>query len=201
MRQIRWRQLVVTMLIIASGVCSALSGEVPIATVDMARVVREYHKTKLADAELARMKTDLTAELERMRAELATLEAAFEAAREETRNEALNEAALKEKYVAAEKQLMAVKEYEQRIKEYVEKAGNDLVLQAERMGNRFLEEIGEVVAQYSEDKRIGVVFDSSTGGRDARSVVIYSKDSVNITDEVIEILNKQDSQAQATDGD
>ena len=181
-----------TVLIAAACVLAAGSGWCAgdkYAVIDFERAMKEYHKTKPAEAEIERQKAEYKAEIEKMAGKLEALNQAFETAREETRNRALNEEALKDKLDAAEKKQMEVREYEMEMRKFADTEKKRMMENALRMRKQFSDDIIAVVRKYATDKGITLVVDSSTAIQELRAAVIYRDDGIDITSTVIKTLN------------
>ena len=180
--------------LIPAAVCllaaqSGLCGE-KFASMDLEKVLKEYNKTKPAEIEIDRQKTDFKAEIEQMSKRLEELVSKYEIARKEAQNKALNDEALKAKLEQAEKKQIAVKEYEMEIRKAIESGKKRIFEETLRIRNQFTGDILAVVRKYADDKGIQMVVDSSSPIPELRGAVIYRDDSVDITSAIIRILNE-----------
>lgn len=190
MRHFRWNILIIgaiALCVTEHGLC----GEARVAVVNMERVLQEFRKTRGAEAEIERQKQEFVAEMERMKAKLRELEDLFEAAREETHNKTLSEDALEKKLAAAEKKLVDVKEYEQRMHMLAQQRKRELIGQSERMRRVLMDEMRRAVQGYAKEKGLLVVIDLRAGVPGGGARIVYHDETVDITDEVISRLNKE----------
>jgi len=173
-------------LLATSGWCA---GE-KFAVLDFERALKEYFKTKPAEAEIERQKADFKTDIERRIKNLDDMQAKYEAAREETHNKALNEEGMKTKLADAEKKLMELKEYQQEVKKFSDQEKKRIVEDSLRMRKRFSEDIIDVVKKYSAEKGLSAVMDSSSAIEELRGAVLYCDSSSDITDAIIKMLNE-----------
>jgi outer membrane protein len=183
--KVQWTT-VVAMALLATGTIAASD----IAVVDRQRALQEYHKTARANAEIGRQKTELKAEITRMRETFKVLETKFEAAREASHNKALSDDALEKKLQEAEKALMALKEHEHDVVRVSQEGQKALIDQSMRITKRFMDEINDAIRKYAKRKGLLLVVDSSGALADKRELVIFYDEAIDITDEVIWNLNK-----------
>lgn len=175
--------------ILLSAVISGWCAGDGVAVIDFERVLKDYYKTKPAEAEIDKQKADFKVEIERRLKTLDQMGQDYETARDASRNKTLNEEAMKAKLADAEKKLMELKEYQQDVKRFSDDEKKRIIQESLRVRRRFSEEINEVVRKYAADKKILLVVDSSSSIEDLRGAVIFRDDSLDITTAVIRILN------------
>jgi len=189
MNGIMKRSGLVAGLIVLLAVNGWCAGE-KLAVLDFERALKEYYKTKPAEAEIDRQKQDFKIDIERRIKNLDQLQEKYEAAREETRNKALNDEGMKTKLADAEKKLMELKEYQQEVKKFSDQEKKRIVEDSMRIRKRFTEDILDVVKKCSAEKGLLAVMDSSSAIEELRGAVLYCDSSADITDAVVKILNE-----------
>jgi outer membrane protein len=161
-----------------------------IAVVDATRVVKEFKKTKLADAQMEDQVAEFTSEGDKMLAEYAKLKKEFETARAETQSKALSEKAINERKDLAEEKLLQMVEFEKKIRETAASRKRQLDEQRIRMHRRLVDEITEAIANLADKEGYSLVLDSSGLTTSGFKEVIHSASNIDITATVIELLNK-----------
>lgn len=167
----------------------ATAQELKVGTVDMSRVLGEYHKTKVAEDELDKLKEDARAEVKEDDDKLKAI-----AAELDTLKRAVSDPA-----VSADVRASKTKQFETKAEE-ARALRDELVTFARRreaqlleMFNRkhaqILEELREAVSKKSQLTGYDLVFDKSA--RSTRDVpfLLYSKDARDFSTELIEELN------------
>jgi outer membrane protein len=184
------RYLLVGSVAIGLMAAAALAAE-RVAVVDAARVVKEYKKTKLADARMEEQVAEFTAEGDKMLAEYGRLKKDFEAARTESQSKALSEKAIGEKKDRAEDKLLKMVELEKKIRETAGARKRQLEEQRLRMHQRLVEEITQAIAQLAAKEGYSLVLDSSGMTTSGFREVIHSASNLDITTTVIGLLNQE----------
>jgi Skp family chaperone for outer membrane proteins len=177
----------------------SLSGTVPvwsaparIAVIDMESVLKAYHKTAKAEAEIDRQKTEYKAELGRMRKHQDELDGQFEAARAAAREAGLDDKTMQERLAASEDKLMQVKEYEHQVMDYAEKGKKQLQDQSMRIRNQLRGEIRECVKKLAGKQGYALVLDISYGVSEWGSYVVFTDETIDISKQVLELLNAEE---------
>ena len=178
-------------LVAAMGLMAVPAGAVEFkpATVDTARVLKEYYKTDLAERHMKEQIADFSAERDKLLDEHKKLKQDFEALRAESQSKALTEAARDKKKEQAEEKLNALVECENSIQKKA--AGRKRELEGE--GRKIQAELGKAIneAIRSCAQKGGYTMVFATGGvlNNGLEAVLYSDSKMDITDEVLKILN------------
>ena len=181
----------INMVMAAIGlmVASVSAGETKIAVVNGSRVLKEYYKTELADTHIQQQLGDFSAERDTLLAEHKRLKQDFESLRAEAQNKALTDEARDKKREQAEEKLAAVIEYEGTIRD---KAASRKK-QIEGEGRKIHGELAKAVKSAAQAcaKKGGYNMVLESGGMLANGLepVLYADPAVDITDEVIRLLN------------
>lgn len=178
----------VVAMLVAVSVARAVDRE--IVLVDMEKAFNEFYKAKLADAELKKRADEYSEEhkgkveaYKKLQADIATLQ-------EDVMNTALSEDARSEKRNDMEEKLLERSGMERDIQRLDESAKKDLSDQMRRMNRRITEEMMKVVEDYAKTRGYPVVFDSSLRGMNGTPFVLYTDGKIDITDDIINALNK-----------
>jgi outer membrane protein len=169
---------------------AARAQSIRIGTVDMNRAFKEYNKTKDAEAKINQAKNQAKKEYDD-RAN------AYKKALDEVNN--LNKQ-LDSPALSAEKKAQTakdrddkianIKNMEREITEFRQTRERQLQEQALRMREGIVKEITDVVMQKVKANNLDFVFDKSGMSLNGVPLLMYSKDSVDFTNDVIAELNK-----------
>ena len=178
------------MMVWLAMVTAAGAAGVSLAFVDMDRVFNEYYKTKLADSRLKEQADAFTKERQKIVDKLEQLREQFNTARNEAQDTTLSAEARKAKQDEAEKLLVQIRETESELRKFEQSRQKELQDQGRRMRNRIVDEIRSAVEDYARSEGYSAVVDYSGESMNGIPVVLYVDRSVDITDNVIEMLNK-----------
>ena len=165
-------------------------GTLKIGTVDMNRTFREYNKTKDAEAKINDAKNQAKKEYDE-RAD------AYKKALDDINNlnkqleaPALSADAKAAKAKERDDKISNIKNMEREITEFRQTRERQLQEQALRMREGIVKEITEVVMEKVKGNNLDLVFDKSGNSLNGVPVLMYSRDSVDFTNDVITVLNK-----------
>src|SRR6202162_6224192 len=161
-----------------------------IGTVDMNRTFREYNKTKDAEAKINDAKNQAKKEYDE-RAD------AYKKALDDVNNlnkqheaPALSADAKAQKAKERDDKISNIKNMEREITEFRQTRERQLQEQALRMREGIVKEITDVVMEKVKANSLDVVFDKSGNSLNGVPVLMYSRDNVDFTNDVIAVLNK-----------
>jgi Skp family chaperone for outer membrane proteins len=180
-----------TLLTIACLTSTAVSGlglGLKIAVLDMTRVTKSFPETKTAEQMLEKQAAEFEAEHEEMLEELEKLKEEFETIRKAAENNALSGEARDRKIEVAEEKLKELREQDAKIRETMQMRRKQINDQKTRMKQRIVEKIRAIVRDYADDNGYTLVLDSSSMGLNGIDTVVYSVDKVDITEDVLEII-------------
>jgi len=189
MKIFRTTYLLILAIILAPslGVAKPLN----VAMIDMKKVFTEYQVTKDAEAE---NKVDR----ERMQKDDQEREAPMKALEEELKK---SEQQLKDPTIATEKKKEIAKSYEERrqtlialAKERQEFSKSRSAAMSEKMMGvmkKIRKQVDEVVTKFAKEKDYDYVFDSSGMTTSQVPFLLYMRDKVDITEDILNILNKK----------
>src|SRR5438270_5375410 len=161
-----------------------------IGTVDMNRTFREYNKTKDAEAKINDAKNQAKKEFDE-RAD--TYKKSLDDVN--NLNKQLESPALsadKKASLAKDRddKISSIKNMEREITEFRQTRERQLQEQAIRMREGIVKEISDVVLDKVKTSNLDLVFDKSGNSLNGVPVLMYSRDSVDFTNDVIAVLNK-----------
>jgi outer membrane protein len=184
------------LLIIALGAMLALpvvtfaQGTVKFGTVDMNRAFKEYNKTKDAEAKINEAKNAAKKEYDD-RAD------AYKKALDEINNlnkqldaPALSADAKTQKAKERDDKIANIKNMEREINEFRQTRERQLQEQALRMREGIVKEITDVVMEKVKANNLDLVFDKSGMSLNGVPLLMYAKENVDFTNDIILVLNK-----------
>jgi Skp family chaperone for outer membrane proteins len=186
----------VTLLVLP--VAARAQGTLKIGTVDMNRTFREYNKTKDAEAKINEAKNQAKKEYDE-RAD------SYKKALDDINNlnkqleaPALSADAKAAKAKERDDKISNIKNMEREITEFRQTRERQLQEQALRMREGIVKEISDVVMEKVKASNLDLVFDKSGNSLNGVPVLMYSRDSVDFTNDIITVLNKPGRATSAT---
>jgi outer membrane protein len=176
--------------ILALPLATFAQGTLKVGTVDMNRAFKEYNKTKDAEAKINEAKNAAKKEYDE-RAD------AYKKALDEINNlnKQLDSSALSSEAKAKlakdrDDKISNIKNMEREINEFRQTRERQLQEQALRMREGIVKEITEVVMDRVKSQSLDLVFDKSGMSLNGVPLLMYSKDNVDFTTDVVTALNK-----------
>lgn len=185
-------KLMLAAAILTGMTLPGLGQESKVAVIDLERTFDEYYKTKTADAQLKEQAEDFTSERKALIEEYDALQKYFDTVREEAQNRALSEEVRDVKRNEAEAKLMELQEYENKIRRFDQSRKKQLDEQSIQMRTRIVDEIKEQLQTYAVNQGYSLVIDYSGQSRNGVPIVLYSEDRMDITDEVLALINQEE---------
>jgi outer membrane protein len=182
-----------------SGARPAWAGELKVATIDAERLIKTYHKTGLAESHMKEQVEDFSKEEEKMLAQRRQLKKEFEAARTAASNRVLTEEARDKRMEIAESKLMDWMEYENKLRETKYARTKQLEDEQRRWVRQLVDEIREVVRDYSRKNGYTLIFDTSGITANGFEPVVYALDTLDVTADIEKLLNKDKAKVKATE--
>jgi len=171
-------------------IAARAQGTLKIGTVDMNRAFKEYNKTKDAEAKINEAKNQAKKEYDD-RAD------AYKKALDEINNlnKQLDSPALSAEKKAQtakdrDEKIANIKNMEREINEFRQTRERQLQEQAMRMREGIVKEITDVVNEKVKTNGLDLVFDRSGMSLNGVPLLMYSKDNVDFTTDVVAVLNK-----------
>ena len=173
-------------------------GTLKIGTVDMNKTFRDYNKTKDAEAKINDAKNQAKKEYDE-RAD------AYKKALDDINNlnkqleaPALSADAKAQKAKERDDKISNIKNMEREITEFRQTRERQLQEQALRMREGIVKEITDVVLEKVKASNLDLVFDKSGNSLNGVPVLMYSRESVDFTNDVIKVLNTPGRATSAT---
>jgi outer membrane protein len=171
-------------------IAARAQGTLKIGTVDMNRAFKEYNKTKDAEAKINDAKNQAKKEYDD-RADT------YKKALDEINNlnKQLDSPALSAEKKAQtakdrDEKIANIKNMEREINEFRQTRERQLQEQAMRMREGIVKEITDVVNEKVKANGLDLVFDRSGMSLNGVPLLMYSKDNVDFTNDVVAVLNK-----------
>jgi outer membrane protein len=171
-------------------IAARAQGTLKIGTVDMNRAFKEYNKTKDAEAKINDAKNQAKKEYDE-RAD------AYKKALDEINNlnKQLDSPALSAEKKAQtakdrDEKIANIKNMEREINEFRQTRERQLQEQAMRMREGIVKEITDVVNEKVKANALDLVFDKSGMSLNGVPLLMYSKENVDFTNDVVTVLNK-----------
>ena len=176
--------------LLALPMASFAQGTLKVGTVDMNRAFKEYTKTKDAEAKINEAKNAAKKEYDD-RAD------AYKKALDEINNlnkqldsNALSADAKTAKAKERDDKIANIKNMEREINEFRQTRERQLQEQALRMREGIVKEITEVVMDKVKTQNLDLVFDRSGMSLNGVPLLMFSRDNVDFTSDVVAVLNK-----------
>jgi len=177
-------------LVLVVPIAARAQGTLKIGTVDMNRAFKEYNKTKDAEAKINDAKNQAKKEYDD-RADT------YKKALDEVNNlnkqldaPALSADAKTQKAKERDDKIANIKNMEREINEFRQTRERQLQEQALRMREGIVKEITDVVMDKVKANSLDLVFDKSGMSLNGVPLLMYSRDNVDFTNDVIAVLNK-----------
>src|SRR5438132_2736621 len=165
-------------------------GTVKVGTIDMNRAFKEYNKTKDAEAKINEAKNAAKKEYDD-RAD------SYKKALDEINNlnkqldsTALSADAKSQRAKERDDKIANIKNMEREINEFRQTRERQLQEQALRMREGIVKEITDVVMDKVKTNSLDMVFDKSGMSLNGVPLLMYSRDNVDFTNDVVAVLNK-----------
>jgi outer membrane protein len=176
--------------ILAFPAAGFAQGSLKVGTVDMSRAFKEYNKTKDAEAKINEAKNAAKKEYDE-RAD------GYKKALDEINNlnkqldsNALSAEAKSAKAKERDDKITNIKNMEREINDFRQTRERQLQEQALRMREGIVKEITDVVMERVKSQNLDLVFDKSGMSLNGVPLLLFSRDSVDFTTDVVTALNK-----------
>ncbi|MGI9088655.1 MAG: OmpH family outer membrane protein [Chthoniobacterales bacterium] len=178
---------------------AAFSQAMKIGTVDMNRAFKEYNKTKDAEGKINEAKNAAKKEYDdRAEAYKKALDD-INKLNQQLEAPALSADAKSAKAKERDEKITSIKNMEREINEFRQTRERQLQEQALRMREGIVKEITEVVMEKVKANNLDLVFDKSGPSLNGVPLLMYSRDNVEFTNDVVAILNKPGRASTATE--
>jgi outer membrane protein len=170
--------------------------DLKVGMVDMNSVFSSYYKTKDAEARINEARASAKKELdERMETYKKSLEEVNKL-NDEIGKPELSKDAKDAKSKQRDERIAEIKNLEREITEFRQTREKQLQEQAVRMRNGIVEEITKIVQAKVKDENYDLVLDKSGSSLNGVPIVLFSRDAMDFSDEVVASLNKSKPSAE-----
>ena len=167
----------------------AQSVTIKIGTVDMKKVFESYYKTKDAEAKINEARNNAKKELEDRMDQAKKLLEEVKKLDEEIKSPALSEKSKEEKSKQRGEKAAELQTMDREIREFQSSREKQLQEQSVRMRGGIVEEINKVIEAKVKAENFDLVFDKSGPSLNGVPVVLYSKETYEFTNDVVQKLN------------
>ena len=182
--------------ILAAG--SASAQQLKIGTVDMEKIFKGYYKTKDAEVHINEARANAKKELDdRVETYKETMDE-IKKLNDELQNAGLSDAKKDEITKAREEKINEFKNLDREIAEFRASKEKDLQDQAVRMRNDIVTDIMKLINAKIKSDNYDYVFDRSGPSLNGVPVMIFARDTVDFSDEIITALNKNKPKESST---
>jgi outer membrane protein len=184
------RLLICVALLFSFFFAHAADAELNVGTVDMNRILKEYRKTKEAEAKLNQARDAAKKEFdERTDAYKKELEE-INALNGQIDAPALAPQAKAQKTKQRDEAIAKLKNMEREINEFRQTREQQLQQQMQSLQENLIKEITAVVLAQAKTKNLDLVFDTSGASLNRFSPILFSRERADFSSEVIAALNK-----------
>ncbi len=163
--------------------------DLKVGIVDMERVFKEYHKTKVAEDELATRREEARADVDSRKATFDELKGRLEDLAKQIQDPGIStdvKAARQKQFESVREEALAAQD---ELRQFLERRQAQLTVMFEQRREEILEELTEAVAKKSTVVGYDLVFDKSATSTRSVPFLLYSKDARDFSAEMIEELN------------
>jgi Skp family chaperone for outer membrane proteins len=164
-------------------------GVVRIATVDMKKVFAAYHKTTAAERDVNEAKAAAKVQLDERNTKYKSLISRWQEQQKMIADPAINEVLREQKQREANGVAAEAKALEREMAEFRSRREHQLQNQVMRMRKGILDEIQKEVVAIARRENIDLLFDGSGQSIMGVELLLYAKDTVDLSDRVIKRLN------------
>ena len=164
--------------------------EIKVATVDMKRLLKDYYRTEEAQQELNEKQALLTKANNEKQKQIQELEEEINTLRKQFEDPSLNEAKKKEIYEQLQLKQQEGIAMSRSLKEYLDRKRRQVQDEMQRQMRGILEEISKLLEEKAKAEDYDFVYDKSGNSTTQVPVLLYSKDTYDITEGLLKELNK-----------
>lgn len=184
------RILAALALALTLATAGARAAELKIAVIDMQKTFQEYEKTKTIEIKLNQQMEVFKEYSTQLNQQYQNLRKQYESARDDSQNIALSSAERENKRQKAQQLYESLKLKEQEMTSYTESRKTQIRDMYTKLRDEVVEEIKKAVHNKAVIEGYTIVFDKSGGSMDDIGFVIYAQPGLDITDAIIQDLNR-----------
>ena len=175
---------------LAFPIAGFAQGTMKVGTVDMNRAFKEYNKTKDAEAKINEAKNAAKKEYDDRAENYKKALDEINKLNQQLEAPALSADAKTAKAKERDEKIASIKNMEREINEFRQTRERQLQEQALRMREGIVKEITDVVMDRVKAQNLDLVFDKSGMSLNGVPLLMYSRDNVEFTNEIVAALNK-----------
>ena len=184
------RILSALMLALTLATAGARAAELKIAVIDMQKAFEEYEKTKTIEIKLNQQMEVFKEYSNQLNQQYQNLRKQYESARDDSQNIAYSAAERENKRQKAQQLYESLRLKEQEMTSYTESRKTQIRDMYTKLRDEVIEEIRKAVHNKAVLEGYTVVLDQSGGSLGDVGFVIYSQPGLDITDAIIQDLNR-----------
>lgn len=181
---------VVLLATIALPIATFAQGTMKVGTVDMNRAFKEYNKTKDAEAKINDAKNAAKKEYDDRADSYKKALDEINKLNQQLEAPALSADAKSAKAKERDEKIASIKNMEREINEFRQTRERQLQEQALRMREGIVKEITDVVMEKVKSNNLDLVFDKSGMSLNGVPILMFSRDNVEFTNDIVTALNK-----------
>ncbi|EDM27408.1 hypothetical protein LNTAR_04831 [Lentisphaera araneosa HTCC2155] len=178
------------LLFIALFIAAPLTQALEVVTIDMNKVFENYYRTLIENKKLAKEKDITESRLKEMQAQVYKLQNDYQTLMRESMNPVLSEGARTQKKQDAEAKATEGQAALKNLKFFQQNLQKEAVGKRRTITAELTKDIQKVVDKYAVDNKVDLVLDASGKSVNGVNLVIYSKNSLSITDKILAKINK-----------
>ena len=184
------RILAALVLALALTAAGARAAELKIAVIDMQKTFKEYEKTKTIEIKLNQQMEVFKEYSGQLNQQYQNLRKQYESARDDSQNIAYSSAERENKRQKAQQLYESLKLKEQEMTSYTESRKTQIRDMYTKLRDEVVDEIRKAVHNKAVLEGYTIVLDQSGGSMDDIGFVIYFQPGLDITDAIIQDLNR-----------
>lgn len=188
MKATRWFLVIAVLL---SVTVSAHSGELKVAVADIGRVILAHPKTQTDQLKLEQQAAEYEEERATLLAAMNKLKEEFLQARREAGSLALSKDSKRAKISLAEQKLEELTGFERTVAEKIRQRKLETADMRSQMRRLMVAKIRTIIDKYAKKHKIDLVLDSSAMSLSGIDIVIYFKDKMDITEDLVKLAKKK----------
>ena len=184
------KNMITALFVTAFLLTGAARGSDEMAFVDLQEVFKQFYKTQLAQDQIRQQADDIKLEREEIEGEVAEMKTEIEVLRADSRDKSLSEDIRDNKRSQLEERLVDLQKKESDMAEFEKLRMKQIEQQNTRMTKKLFDEIHEVITYHAKAKGYAAVTDRSAQSRIGTDIILYTSAEVDITANVLAILNE-----------
>ncbi len=161
-----------------------------IAVISMERVFDKHHKTQSANTIMKAKIDEMEKDRQKMLDDMKKIKSEMETLGLEAADSSLSEAEQKKRIEKAKEKYAAYSEAEERLIRFDRLSKSEFGSRMRETQQEIVDDIRRMVQLYIKDKNIAIVLDNSGKTMNGVEPVIYYDQTLDITDDIIALLNK-----------